>query len=31
MGDKIIYQPQQYLFIWGNKKVKEMVIVIDLN
>lgn len=24
-------QPQQYIFIWGNNRVEEMVIVIDLN
>lgn len=29
MKDLII--PQQIIFIWGNNKVKEMAIVIDLN
>lgn len=26
-----LYHPQQYIFIWGNNKVAEMAIVVDLN
>jgi len=31
MNIENLNQPQQYIFIWGNNKVAEMCIVIDLN